>query len=691
MISYACLAAEAAEHCARYQASPGWRVGRCVAWAWSDARRDLPRLLGLWLAGGVWIAHGEGADPSACRLAARLAASCQGPEGGESCWQLILFSSGSTGSPKALVRGWRQALAEAEGYGWRLALPAGSEAHMLVRPWFGAATKHLLAGLLNGWIQTLGATRLRDPAPALPGGVLYATPSQLLQLGAAPASAARFDWISLTGEACGAGLWPLLQSWGTPTGRCLNALGATETGVIAEQVLPLSAAWQHFAGCPAPGKRIDLVDEHGLPLPLPLPHPGSVGRVRVRGAALIEGELQEGDQGWLLQPTERFGPDMLVRTADLARWSAEGKLVLLGRSSQLIKRHGERIDTTPLQALIEGLPGVRRCQLLTEADALTAWLELPRLSPRALRRTVRRLDARLVDRRLLPRSVRAMAVFPQNANGKLDLASLRDATEHPGALGELCQAPAARDAMLAGPLDALDSLDQAQLIARLQAVNLLWCGAGLQALAAGLPTGVGLIGMPIPPPPHDWSVGGGGSLAQLAARQVEALREISADHLGEALWLGGFSLPGWLAYAMASHLRRQGQAVAGVILLDPPDPFSGTFRWPWRRHLADFCRRQGIVRRQKHNADPWLRQKAWNQELLGRWNPQPLDVELLLCSSQWRRRLPLARARWSQPDLIHVDLPCRDHKQVLRDQSLIAIWQRAIWSRVLAGRGLDLP
>ena len=35
-------------------------------------------------------------------------------------------------------------------------------------------------------------------------------------------------------------LRPVLQSWGRPGGHCLNALGASETGVIAQQVLPLT-------------------------------------------------------------------------------------------------------------------------------------------------------------------------------------------------------------------------------------------------------------------------------------------------------------------------------------------------------------------------------------------------------------------------------------------------------------------
>jgi non-ribosomal peptide synthetase component F len=145
---------EKADHWrSHYETLPSWCVGQCQSWAWRGAWIDLPQLMGLWLAGGVWIA--QDSDSSHADLAESIASSIRGPASGEGHWQQILFSSGSTGRPKVLVRGWRQALLEAKANARQLQLPPGSRCAMVVNPWFGAATKHLLAGLLEGWCQVI--------------------------------------------------------------------------------------------------------------------------------------------------------------------------------------------------------------------------------------------------------------------------------------------------------------------------------------------------------------------------------------------------------------------------------------------------------------------------------------------------------------------------------------------------------
>jgi hypothetical protein len=668
-LSFAELDAVARGHARQLQGRQDWQVGCCLAWPWSDPWRDLPRLLGLWLAGGTWIAHARGGDRQA--LAGELAAQVSGPDQGAGIWQSLLFSSGSTGEPKLLARGWRQALSEADAYADLLDLPAGAQAALLVNPWFGACTKQLLAGLLNGWCQTIGRADLE--AIGFGGDLLYATPSQLQALGPPAPGAGGFAWISLTGEACPAALWPLLRRWARPEARLLNALGASETGVIANQVLPLDGDWQPFAAEVAQGKQVDLLDEQlGV-----LGQPGAIGRLRVRGRALMEGQLLRQGAGWRLAalPEGRGGMEFLSH--DLARWSGTGRLEWLGRSNQLVKRHGEWIDAAPLQQLLEGQPRVRRCQLFGESDGLVAWLESEDPTPGWLEALHGLLALELADPRLLPQRLCALDSLPLNPNGKLDLALLRAAHADPGRLGGVgfCPLP---PVLPVGGLP-LDSLDQAQLIARLQDTNLIWCGPGLRQLAGARLEQVGLLGLPFPRVPTAWHVGQGPSLRQEALALLEPLLMITNQGLGRRIWLGGFSAPAWLAYALAELLAERGFPVAGVILLDPVNVFSGTFRWPWRRWLADRWRRGLAGRWGRQQPVQGLLQKAWTQELLGRWRPNPLARgRLLVIRSRWRRRLPQRHARALHPGMHLLDLPCPRHEAMLRDPAVIAAWLEQI-------------
>ena len=96
-LSFSALGHQAEQWRQHYTCQPHWRVGRCVALPWHNAWRDLPQLIGLWLAGCVWIAHAEGSCHT--ELALDLQANLQGPEEGPACWHAIVFSSGSTGAP----------------------------------------------------------------------------------------------------------------------------------------------------------------------------------------------------------------------------------------------------------------------------------------------------------------------------------------------------------------------------------------------------------------------------------------------------------------------------------------------------------------------------------------------------------------------------------------------------------------
>lgn len=646
--------------CKHFKQRQNWRIGRCVALPWTTPLADLPALLGLWLAGGVWLAQDpQRSDGHRLRTVER---DVSGPSAGAGLWHSILFSSGSTGTPKLIVRGWRQALQEADRYAERLCLPAGSRSTMLIKPWFGASTKHLLAGLLSGWELDLGG--LGAATSAAPRDILYATPSQLLALGLPNPSSPRFRWISMTGEGCPLSLWPALQQWGVPEGHCLNALGASETGVIADQVLPLAQPWQPFAGHPFVGKTITLLD----------------GQICVQGSALAEGYLLEQQGGWSLQSFTAPSGLMEVQTEDLGHWTAAGTLELIGRRSQLLKRHGEWIDATPLQLQLERCNGVNRCQLFSGSHGVVVWLELPAQRSGCLAEIWQQLLSAEIDRRLRPQRLLALEQFPLNSNGKIDLRRLQQAIDQPEALKAEAWPPELQPLELHSQLD---SLDQAQLLAQMAHTNVIWCGGGWDALTTSRPAPVGLLRQPFPAMPSHWRAGMAASLSDLAATAVETLVALNAGRLGDQLWLGGYSLSAWLSYAMAADLMRRGYGVRGVVLVDPVDPFAPTYRWAWRRRLAHHWR-TGVGRRWYPQLTAQQRhQKSWVQELVGQWEPPPLPCELLLIVSGWPSGMrPHQLVRLSETSRLH-RLNTSSHEAVVWDPAISQEWTSWLWPQLL--------
>lgn len=143
------------------------------------------KLLAVWCAGGVAVPSMDDADDGNVR-----------PEGsvdfvwgeGEpvpsrsriglpsSEWHAIYHTSGSTGEPRAIVRGWRQAIYEAGHYAAILGLREGMDCTMLIHPVFGASTKHFLGCLLSGCRQSVPSVT----GSSISGGdLLYATPPRL--------------------------------------------------------------------------------------------------------------------------------------------------------------------------------------------------------------------------------------------------------------------------------------------------------------------------------------------------------------------------------------------------------------------------------------------------------------------------------------------------------------------------------
>ncbi|MFD3871671.1 AMP-binding protein [Streptomyces sp. NPDC058623] len=158
-------------------------------------------------------------------------------------------------------------------------------------------------------------------------------------------------------------------------------------------------------GRPPAGMSIRITTPAGDPLPT-----GTDGEVRLRGEAVCQGYLGRADTDGT------FDADGYLITGDLGRLTADGHLVLTGRSKDVIIRKGENISAKEIEDLLHALPAVgdvaviglpdpergeRVCAVVEQAPGaalltlpqLTAYLRAQGLAPHKLPEQLELTDA----------------------------------------------------------------------------------------------------------------------------------------------------------------------------------------------------------------------------------------------------------------------------------------------------------
>ncbi len=265
--------------------------------------------------------------------------------------------------------------------------------------------------------------------------VLSQTPSAFVQLVTEDRMAARMLQVRLAifgGEA----LDPeILRSWFDryPETRCraVNMYGITETTVHCTlRTMRRSDVVRgtRSVGRPLPGWRLYVLDERGQPTP-----PGVPGEIYVAGSGVARGYLNRPEltaQRFLEFPLP-YG--RLYRSGDVGRRLANGEFEHLGRADDQVKILGHRIELGEVRTALLQSQHVRAAAAVAvapEGDPGAARLEAYVVldlggSTAAIRQRLRET----LPHYMLPAMITAVPDLPLNANGKLDVARLRRATE----------------------------------------------------------------------------------------------------------------------------------------------------------------------------------------------------------------------------------------------------------------------
>ncbi len=165
------------------------------------------------------------------------------------------------------------------------------------------------------------------------------------------ADAATVDWAM----AC-SGLPVIDHWWQTETGWCIAG------NPVGLGMLPIKPG---SAGVPMPGYAVRIVDEGGQPVPA-----GAMGSV------VIDLPLPPGCLPTLWGNDERMRASYLVdhpgsyKTSDAGLMDSEGYLFLLGRTDDIINCAGHRLSTGGMEEVLASLPDVAECAVIGINDAI---------------------------------------------------------------------------------------------------------------------------------------------------------------------------------------------------------------------------------------------------------------------------------------------------------------------------------
>jgi acyl-CoA synthetase (AMP-forming)/AMP-acid ligase II len=329
----------------------------------------------------------------------------------------IIYSSGTTGSPKGIVQPhamrWAHVgRAEAGGYGPdSVALLATSLcSNTTLVCFFPALSRGGTVVLTQGRFDAGAYLRLAERERTTHTMLV---PVQYQRLMAHP-EFDRFDLSSFVMKFCTSAPFSaalkadVLRRW---PGGLMEYYGMTEGGgtcILAAHEFPHKL---HTVGKPAEGHDIRLIDEDGREVPQ-----GELGEVVGRSPAMMTayhgqpGKTREAE--WYDAEGRRY-----IRTGDVGRFDEDGFLVLMDRRKDMVISGGFNIYPSDLEAVLRQHPGVADAAVVgvpsaewgespvawvvpapgaPEADALRAWAN------ERLGKTQRLAGLRFIDE--LPRS-----------------------------------------------------------------------------------------------------------------------------------------------------------------------------------------------------------------------------------------------------------------------------------------------
>jgi len=357
------------------------------------------------------------------------------PEASPKAGAWLMYTSGSTGIPKAVWQNHRGILHDASVYSELVQLTPEDRLSLLTSCGFAASSTPLFTALLNGatlcpfHVPSQGVERLAIWLRARGITIYHSVPTVFRHLVRATGDNgvfARLRLIRLGGEPVLRNDVEIFQQLFPDHCRLMNALASTETGLISVSMFEKHTVLPEGrvpVGRAVRDVEIFLMNEQGRPV-----ENSSDGRIAVRSAYLRQGYWRRPDE-----TAEKFRMDPRAPGTrafvmnDLGRFLPDGNLEHLGRVDRAVKMGGLRVDLSELEAALRATDLFQEVVVTTFQDISEGCRLVTYVVPR-LGKDCSFPVGRQSLQQLLPVPSRFVMLreFPVLANGKIDRAQLSE-------------------------------------------------------------------------------------------------------------------------------------------------------------------------------------------------------------------------------------------------------------------------
>jgi len=278
---------------------------------------------------------------------------------------LLLFTSGSTSSPKGVLHGHNGLLAEAYSLQGTHEI-TGHDVMLMPYPIthiggfsYGALlpfVSGLTVVLLDIWEPTTALALMEQEGVTFLSAVPTVIDSLLASEAFRPKAVDSVRLITMGGtRVTGASVIDAARDFGCV---CKRGYGMTEMPTFTSTPAdPDPSRWAASDGLPTGLSQIRVVDDDGHAVPV-----GQSGEILAQGPELFVGYLDPG------LDEEAFTNDGWFRTGDLGTLDHRGAVRIDGRKKDIIIRNGENISASEVEELLLGHPAVHDVAVVAVSD-----------------------------------------------------------------------------------------------------------------------------------------------------------------------------------------------------------------------------------------------------------------------------------------------------------------------------------